>query len=299
MLWLAASLALVLSAAQPVDAAVTLLYFRAIGTGQGVFLEWETATELDNSGFYVLRSDTEAGTYTRISEFIPSEAIDPLVGVYYSYNDIAVTMGHVYWYQLEALDNGNQSSFYGPISATAGGTPTPTTTNPSVLSTPTATATATRTATQDPGAATATQTSTATSTQTGTLTPATPTLTATRTPANTATSGAYPGPATATGQARTVTPGSAAEATVTKQAAGTATVVATTTITATATLIPLPELTLQFPTPLLTASPSPTPAAAAQSDQRAGMQMIFLAFILSVWGLLGGWFYFTLRKMNP
>ena len=34
-------------------AAVALVYFRATGVSDGVFLEWETASELDNLGFFV------------------------------------------------------------------------------------------------------------------------------------------------------------------------------------------------------------------------------------------------------
>ncbi|HYN89271.1 MAG TPA: hypothetical protein VER55_12100, partial [Ardenticatenaceae bacterium] len=53
-----------------VHASVTLERFEATpGTGQ-ILVEWETATEPNNSGFYVLRAEQEAGEYSRISPFI-------------------------------------------------------------------------------------------------------------------------------------------------------------------------------------------------------------------------------------
>ena len=46
------------------EAAVTLIYFRASSVSNGVFLEWETASELDNLGFFINRSTSpEVGTH--------------------------------------------------------------------------------------------------------------------------------------------------------------------------------------------------------------------------------------------
>ena len=57
-----------------------------------ILIEWETATELDNAGFYVQASDQQYGTYDRISEFTFSEG-DGLTGASYSYPDYEVGTG--------------------------------------------------------------------------------------------------------------------------------------------------------------------------------------------------------------
>jgi len=129
-------------AAVPAHASVTLVSFTATpGNGQ-VVLRWETATEINNAGFFVRRSTQEAGDYARISSFMPAQG-DGLLGAIYVYNDTAVTNGVTYYYKLEAVDNSQNVEFHGPISATPGPTPTAlstsTTTQPLPMGSPTTT----------------------------------------------------------------------------------------------------------------------------------------------------------------
>ncbi|OQX60898.1 MAG: hypothetical protein B5M51_09465 [Anaerolinea sp. 4484_236] len=56
-----------------VSAAITLNYFTATLEGEEVYLEWETASEMDLAGFYVVRSLSPDAEYTRISSFIYGE----------------------------------------------------------------------------------------------------------------------------------------------------------------------------------------------------------------------------------
>lgn len=161
-------------------AAVTLIYFiaEADAPTNSIYLEWETATELNNAGFYITRSNLENGTYVRITDFIPAEG-DGVTGSLYYFFDLNIQTGVRYWYKLEAVDTNNNSEFHGPISAQLGG-PTPT----STLSGPTRTPTVT--VTLPPGV---TPSNTPTSTQTPIMSPTftsvIPTRTVTPQPTNT------------------------------------------------------------------------------------------------------------------
>ena len=67
--------------------AVELASFSALGFDGAVELAWETASELDNLGFHVYRSDVESGPYERITtSAIPGLGSSP-VGAKYSYRD--------------------------------------------------------------------------------------------------------------------------------------------------------------------------------------------------------------------
>lgn len=121
-----------------VKAAIDLLYFQAT-TGSGyVQLDWETATELNNAGFFVQRSLQENQGYTRIhDELIPAQG-SSITGASYQYVDAGLTNGTQYWYRLESIDFGQNSEFSAPVFVIVGGTPTPTPTG-TILVIPTAT----------------------------------------------------------------------------------------------------------------------------------------------------------------
>jgi hypothetical protein len=55
-----------------VQASVELLSFIAFPESDRVVLYWETASELDNAGFYVTRRQNPEAFFSRISPFIPS-----------------------------------------------------------------------------------------------------------------------------------------------------------------------------------------------------------------------------------
>lgn len=127
-------------------ASVTLVSFDVEWAGDRVRVTWETASEVDNIGFYVLRSEQEGGGYQRVTELIPSEG--DLVGTAYEWIDSGAAPDKAYYYKLEDLSASGGSAFAGPVSvpvaATATFTPTPeptATATPLPSSTPTATAT--------------------------------------------------------------------------------------------------------------------------------------------------------------
>jgi len=243
-------------------AAVELLYFRGYSQVGGILLVWETEIEPDQRGFYITRSDTEHGDYTRVSELIPSLGSDT-TGNYYTYIDTDIVGGRAYWYQLEMVDVDNLVTFSEKIRVFAG-----------------------------------VYVSTATVTATVPIRSATPTV---RQPTSTSTQGA-----SATSQntpspdgTETLLPGTAS--------GFTQVVTATALVSATTTLIPLPEITLQFPT--LGANINPADAQSIEipenpSEERERSLLtrlgraLFLLLVVLIWLVLGGWFYFSTRRMD-
>ncbi len=98
--------------------AVELVSFEALGIDGAVSLNWETASELDNLGFHLYRSLSEAGPYERITAtVIPGLGSSP-EGARYSYVDSGLTNGVTYYYQLEDIETTGVTELHGPVSAT-------------------------------------------------------------------------------------------------------------------------------------------------------------------------------------
>ena len=150
-------------------AAIDLLYFRGQAEASRIKLEWQTASELDNAGFIILRNTSgglDVSQYTAIPvfdsqfsttlTFIPARG-DDLTGATYVVYDENVTAGTRYFYLLQDYDTNNQYNLHGPIEIVAGQAPTAIVT-PTRTGTPltlptitrTATPTLTRTATELP-----------------------------------------------------------------------------------------------------------------------------------------------------
>ncbi len=140
-----------------VSPSITLVSFTATIEGLDVKIEWETASEFDLSGFYVLRSLSLDGNYSRISGFIPGEG-DSIVGTTYEFIDTNVNSGTNYYYKLEDIDINAVSTFHGPVAVgSTTQTPTPTivesgtpTRTPTFTPTPTSTFTPSPTPTNTP-----------------------------------------------------------------------------------------------------------------------------------------------------
>ena len=83
-----------------------------------VLLEWETASEINNAGFHLWRSEAQDGEYLRITEdLIPADG-GPTWGAEYEYEDFDAEPGFTYYYKLEDIDYSGTSTFHGPVSAT-------------------------------------------------------------------------------------------------------------------------------------------------------------------------------------
>lgn len=203
----------ILLASRPVDANVTLQYFQAEATADGIALEWKTATEFQSSAFYVKRAlnradflpvDNTVLLEADAIELLDSQGntvmtIDALGsgGSGATYNvldsDDDLVDGQLYWYRLVEIEqNGTKiAQIDDDTFATQGeiGTPTPGVTEVSLPTattaptntpttantvTPTPVATATAAATATTAAAVATSTTTSAIVATATSTPVPP-----------------------------------------------------------------------------------------------------------------------------
>jgi len=98
---------------------VELLSFTATAAEKAITINWETASEVDNLGFNLLRATTADGLRTRLNvDLIPS-LVPPgsLFGAVYSYDDAPVMAGVRYFYWLEMVDIYGRTDLYGPVSA--------------------------------------------------------------------------------------------------------------------------------------------------------------------------------------
>jgi len=97
---------------------IDLLYFtaRRSDAGDSILVEWETATEVLNAGFYLYRSETKEGSYIKLTDtLIPGEGSDTQ-GACYLYEDVDVDATTRYWYKLEDIDTyGIISTVHGPV----------------------------------------------------------------------------------------------------------------------------------------------------------------------------------------
>jgi hypothetical protein len=98
--------------------AIELISFTAEAAADHVTLAWETASEMDNEGFNIWRSETADGQYTKLNaNLIPAQG-NADTGASYEYTDADVVKGVTYYYQLEDVDIHGVSTFHGPVSAT-------------------------------------------------------------------------------------------------------------------------------------------------------------------------------------
>ena len=99
---------------------VNLISFTATGFNDHVALNWETASEIDTAGFYLLRREGSSGDYKRITQsLIPAEG-SATSGATYTYTDRDVTGPNIYYYKLEDVSTSGGRSEHGPVSAAVG-----------------------------------------------------------------------------------------------------------------------------------------------------------------------------------
>lgn len=278
-LTLASLFALVLAlalAVLPAAAAVTLISFIAVPGDAQVELRWETATEFNNVGFFIQRSPQENGTYQRVSAFISSTG-DGLTGASYTYTDSGLANGTRYYYKLEAVNSDQSTELYGPIQATPAASATPGTASPTVTATSPSGTSFTPTPT---GSATVTPTNTAQPAATRTRTP-------TASPYPTFASYSYPDTPTPLPSPTRTSPAT--------QDIPVITVPVTPPGAPPATYIPFPEVTL-----VIELNPSPAAATAQPPDAATSgvARLAPLGLIALIWVLLGGWFYYSFRRMS-
>lgn len=98
----------------PPPLAVVLTDFAAAcHQGSQILVSWETASEIGNSGFNMLRSAD--GGQVVYSWFIPSNSPGGTTGANYTYFDFDIVLGQTYWYWLESVDINGATVRYGTV----------------------------------------------------------------------------------------------------------------------------------------------------------------------------------------
>lgn len=71
----------------------------------GVVVSWETASEVNTSGFNLFRAEGSAeGPFEQVNdELIPARG-DPLIGASYQIQDVEAAPGRLYFYQIEEVE---------------------------------------------------------------------------------------------------------------------------------------------------------------------------------------------------
>lgn len=94
---------------------VEMSYFNAVFNGfNSVMLQWETQTETNNLGFYVLRgTDIEPAAASVISELI--QAANTSQGATYCFKDEALYEDGLYYYWLQDVSFSGDVAMHGPI----------------------------------------------------------------------------------------------------------------------------------------------------------------------------------------
>jgi len=101
----------------PPPTVITLTAFNAIPGNREVTVSWTTASEIDNAGFNIYRSESENGAYVKLNgSLIPAKG-SPSAGATYQFPDKEVKNRKTYWYKLEDIDIHGVSTMHGSVSA--------------------------------------------------------------------------------------------------------------------------------------------------------------------------------------
>lgn len=95
---------------------VELLTFEANIEPNGVRLVWITQSEIDNTGFFIYRSESANGDYKKINTALIPGAGHSTEPLEYSVIDDRVHSNRVYYYKLADVDINGESHWHGPIS---------------------------------------------------------------------------------------------------------------------------------------------------------------------------------------
>jgi hypothetical protein len=90
--------------------AALMIFLNSAATPPAIIVQWNTASELNTAGFNVRRGDSPDGPFARLkSEVIPASP-DPLIGGAYVYTDTNVAFGRTYYYRVEEVEFGGNTS---------------------------------------------------------------------------------------------------------------------------------------------------------------------------------------------
>ena len=97
---------------------IELSGFSAFPGDKKVTVMWETATEIDNAGFNILRAESENGEYVQINKSLIPAKGSSTQGASYQIVDEGLQNRRTYFYKLEDIDLNGNSTMHGPVSAT-------------------------------------------------------------------------------------------------------------------------------------------------------------------------------------
>jgi len=97
---------------------IELQSFTATAYNKAVILKWQTASEIDNAGFNIYRSEAEDGEYTTMNAALIPASGSATQGANYTFTDTNVQNRKTYYYKLEDIDLSGKSTLHGPVSAT-------------------------------------------------------------------------------------------------------------------------------------------------------------------------------------
>jgi hypothetical protein len=101
-----------------ITTAIRLINLRVHPFGSGNLIEWTTGSEIDNSGFNILRGQSSHGPFERINPaIIPAKGISP-AGATYTFVDSSVDNEETYYYHLEDIDTRGVRTVHNTVSAT-------------------------------------------------------------------------------------------------------------------------------------------------------------------------------------
>jgi len=93
--------------------AVAISSFHGEAAEGGVVLKWETSSEVNTTGFNLLRSVEEDGDYNLITEeYVPAKGLAS--GAEYEYSDNEVSINTAYWYVLKEVSGEDSKLVFGP-----------------------------------------------------------------------------------------------------------------------------------------------------------------------------------------
>lgn len=80
-----------------------------------ITLRWTTASELDNYGFFVMRSNAEEGPFKPLHLKAIPGAGNSEMPHNYTYNDVAVELGKTYHYYVESVSTRGEREKFTPV----------------------------------------------------------------------------------------------------------------------------------------------------------------------------------------
>ncbi|MBI5376569.1 MAG: thrombospondin type 3 repeat-containing protein [Candidatus Schekmanbacteria bacterium] len=107
-------------ACEQTPTAVTLSFFEARQSGKKVVLKWKTASESNNEGFNILRSESAGNEstdreYVKINKNLIKTKNAGISGAKYKFKDNNIKSGKKYLYRIEDINMYGVSTFHDPI----------------------------------------------------------------------------------------------------------------------------------------------------------------------------------------